>query len=55
LDGVQVGVPQQQLHPAGINSRADGVDGKRMPERVRVDVNVDHTTVFLDDVPDLHA
>ncbi len=48
-------MPQQLLHPPQVKSGPDKVDRKAVSKRMWVDVNVYQTTVFLDDVPDLHA
>jgi hypothetical protein len=33
----------------------DKVNSEAMPKGMGMDVNADHTAIFLDDVPDLHA
>jgi hypothetical protein len=46
---------QQLLHPPEVKAGPHEVNGKAVPERMGVDVYADHTTIFLDTVPDLHA
>jgi hypothetical protein len=46
-------MPQQLLHPPQVKPEPDKVDGMAVPERMKVDVNIDHPAVLLDDVPDL--
>jgi hypothetical protein len=44
-------MPQQLLHPPQIKSGSHKVDRKAVPKGMRVNFNVDHTPVLLDDVP----
>jgi hypothetical protein len=48
-------MPQQLLHPPQVKTRPHEVNAKAVPERVRMNVNVNHLTILLNDVPDLHA
>ena len=38
---------QQLLHAPKVKARPDKVDGKRMPERMGVNVNANHLPIFL--------
>jgi len=55
LRRIQVTMTKQLLHTPQVKSRPHEVDRKAVPERMRVDVDIDHPAVLLADVPDLHA
>lgn len=40
---------QQLLHPSEVKTRPHKMDCKAVPERVGVDVDVDHAAVLLDE------
>jgi len=47
LRRVKVAVAQQLLHTPQVKTGPDEVDGKRMPERMGMNVNANHLPIFL--------
>ena len=45
--GIQVRMPQQLLHTPQVKTEPDKVDGKAVPERMRMNVNANHLPIFL--------